>query len=113
MVKEGELLAVFNSVHRVMKAETLLKMRNIPFLLIPAPRALQTECGLALRFSPEDALQIITSLDYEGVMPEFIASYNSGDYVTVWHEPEPFSSSLFYAAVNEESRLCFNPGKGE
>ena len=39
MVQDGQLLAVFNSAHRVMKAESVLKARSLPVLLIPAPGA--------------------------------------------------------------------------
>ncbi|MCF6178964.1 MAG: DUF3343 domain-containing protein [Geopsychrobacter sp.] len=53
MVKEGDLVAIFNSIHRVMKAEKLLKQAGKDVLLIPVPRQLTSDCGLAIRFSPE------------------------------------------------------------
>jgi hypothetical protein len=51
MVREGDLVAIFNSIHRVMKAEKILKERRLDILLIPAPRSLQSDCGLAIRYS--------------------------------------------------------------
>ncbi|HEY5523020.1 MAG TPA: putative Se/S carrier-like protein, partial [Desulfuromonadaceae bacterium] len=39
MIQNGQLLAVFNSAHRVMKAEYVLKRCGLEILLIPAPRA--------------------------------------------------------------------------
>ena len=84
MVQEGHLLAVFNSAHRVMKAENLLKSLGLPILLIPAPRQLQTDCGLALRFSEEDRAGIISALGLEDLLPEFISQYQKGDFVLVW-----------------------------
>ena len=58
MVKENDYVAIFHSIHRVLKAEKLLKQDKVDFLLIPVPRQLTSDCGLALRFSPEvkDAL---------------------------------------------------------
>ena len=40
MVNNDEYVAIFNSIHRVMKAEKMLKELRLPILLIPAPRAL-------------------------------------------------------------------------
>lgn len=44
-------ILIFNSVHRVMKAEKLLKSAAIPFKTIPVPRKLSSDCGLAIRVS--------------------------------------------------------------
>lgn len=48
MVQDGDYVAIFNNIHRVMQAEKLLKEQRHPVLLIPVPRALQSDCGLAL-----------------------------------------------------------------
>ena len=47
VVKDGDYIAIFNSIHRVMAAEKLLKEKHLTMLLIPAPRALTADCGLA------------------------------------------------------------------
>ena len=93
MVSEGHLLAVFNSAHRVMKAENSLKSIGLPILLIPAPRKLQTDCGLAIRFNEEDRLGVMTVLEQEGLLPEFISRLEAGEYVTVWSCPDQRSSA--------------------
>ncbi len=85
MVQEGHLLAVFNSAHRVMKAESRLKALGLPILLIPAPRQLQTDCGLALRFLEEDRTGIMDVLEQEKLLPEFIFRYEAGNFVTIWN----------------------------
>lgn len=51
MLNDGEYVAIFNNVHRVLQAERLLKEQGFPVLLIPVPRALQSDCGLALCFT--------------------------------------------------------------
>lgn len=84
MVQEGQLLAVFNSAHRVMKAESVLKALGLSILLIPAPRQLQTDCGLALRFTEEDRGRIMQTLQQKGLLPAFVSVYQRGAYITTW-----------------------------
>lgn len=84
MVKEGQLLAVFNSTHRVMKAESMLKARGLQMLLIPAPRQLKTDCGLAIRFDEEYREALMNTLEQEKLLPEFIARLTASGYETVW-----------------------------
>lgn len=81
MVQEGDYLAVFNSTHRVMKAESLLKSKNLPILLIPAPRQLKTDCGLALRFNDEIYDQVLLHLSSEDLKPSFITRFQNGKYL--------------------------------
>lgn len=84
MIQEGHLLAVFNSAHRVMKAESRLKALGLPILLIPAPRQLRADCGLAIRFTQEDRTGIMAALEQEKLLPEFVSRYEGGGFVTVW-----------------------------
>jgi len=84
MVQEGHLLAVFNSGHRVMKAEGILKALGLAVLLIPAPRQLQTDCGLALRFCEDARERIMETLERENLLPAFVSAYRGGEYVTTW-----------------------------
>lgn len=81
MTQEGDYLAVFNSAHRVMKAEAVLKSKNIPILLIPAPRQLQTDCGLALRFNNETYSQVIQELSFSELKPAFVSRFLNGVFV--------------------------------
>lgn len=86
MVEEGHLLAVFNSAHRVMKAEGVLKALGLPILLIPAPRKLLTDCGLAIRFSEETRTAVMGALEQAGLLPEFITRLEEGNFVTIWKD---------------------------
>jgi hypothetical protein len=88
MVQEGQLLAVFNSAHRVMKAESVLKALGMPILLIPAPRQLQTDCGLALRFTEEDRNSIMQVLKQKHLLPAFVSKYQDGTFITTWMNEE-------------------------
>lgn len=80
MVNDGDYVAIFNSVHRVMKAEKLLKERRLPILLIPAPRALHADCGLAIRYAEVDRQAVETLLDEAGLAPEEIHVKRAGEY---------------------------------
>lgn len=87
MVQDGQLLAVFNSAHRVMKAESVLKAKSLPILLIPAPRALSADCGLAIRYNEDSGNEILKVLNDEKLLPAFICRRISANkYETIWNE---------------------------
>ena len=50
VVEDGDCVAIFQSIHKVMKAEKILKGHELEILLIPVPRQLTSDCGLAIRF---------------------------------------------------------------
>lgn len=81
MVRENDFIAVFHSIHRVMKAEKILKGADISILLIPAPRQISSDCGLALRYLPEDADQVKNLLTAQGLPPAEIYQYEGGKFV--------------------------------
>lgn len=83
MVNEGDYVAIFNSVHKVMKAEKLLKKEQIPMLLIPAPRSLSSDCGLAIRYGAADRHQLETLLATADLLPEEIFQKSGEHFVRV------------------------------
>jgi hypothetical protein len=70
MVRDGDFIALFHSMHRVMGAEKVLKREGAPFLLIPAPRELSSACGLAIRFEAENREHIEAILRREHLLPK-------------------------------------------
>ena len=85
MIQNGQLLAVFNSAHRVMKAENILKTCGLPILLIPAPRALSTDCGLAIRYDSDLSDIVLQALTSENMLPTVIYRKESDSiYDPVW-----------------------------
>ena len=52
-----------------MEAERLLKDRHLKMLLIPAPRALAADCGLAIRYAGEDRAEVEGALAEAGLLP--------------------------------------------
>jgi len=45
-----------------MKAEKILKEAGIPHKLIPVPRSISYDCGVCLRFIPEQQEKIVEAL---------------------------------------------------
>ena len=85
MIQNGQFLAVFNSAHRVMKAEDVLKKSGLTILLIPAPRALSTDCGLAIRYNDDIYDRVLQTLTSENILPDFIYLKDSDThYQLIW-----------------------------
>jgi hypothetical protein len=81
MVKENDYVAIFHSIHRVLKAEKILKQAEVVFLLIPVPRQLTSDCGLALRFSPETKEVLLGILADAGLPPAEMYQRSDGAYL--------------------------------
>lgn len=87
MIQNEQLLAVFSSAHRVMKAESILKQHGFPIRLIPAPRALSTDCGLAIRFDSDQYDQVFQALNSADHSPTCIyRKCSDSDYQPIWSE---------------------------
>jgi len=54
---------LFESVHRVMGAEKILKERGIQVDLIPVPREISTDCGVAVELSKESEEKALLILE--------------------------------------------------
>lgn len=80
MVNEGDYVAIFHSIHKVLKAEKLLKQAKVPFLLIPVPRQLTSDCGLALRFTPETSEKLLSHLQEANLPPVELHQRQGDDY---------------------------------
>lgn len=44
-----EIVLIFRGTHQVLSAEKALKRGGVPMRLIPVPRRLTSDCGLAIR----------------------------------------------------------------
>jgi Putative Se/S carrier protein-like len=80
MVRDGDLVAIFHSIHRVMKAEKILKQNRLDILLIPVPRQLTSDCGLAIRMVPEIRAAVWKLLEQEGLLPAELYQRCAGHY---------------------------------
>ena len=62
----------FNSIHRVMKAEKILKREGVSITLVPTPRRISSDCGMVVRVDCGEldrAQKILktSGLDVEGI----------------------------------------------
>jgi hypothetical protein len=68
-----------------MKAESILKKCRLAILLIPAPRALSTDCGLAIRYDSDNSEAVFHSLASEKLLPATIyRKVNDSCYEQIW-----------------------------
>ncbi len=70
MVRENDYVAIFHSIHRVMRAEKVLKKEKAEMLLIPVPRQLTSDCGLAIRYAEGGRKLVEAILARENLLPE-------------------------------------------
>lgn len=80
MVKEGDLVAIFHSIHRVMAAEKLLKQERAEILVIPVPRQLTSDCGLAIRYPETERARVDSILAAAGLTAAEIYRREGGNY---------------------------------
>lgn len=79
MVRNG--LLIFNSVHKVMKAEKALRRAGLDVRIMPVPRKLSSDCGLSLAFRVEDFTSVVEALDESACQAEEIYRLDGEDYV--------------------------------
>jgi Putative Se/S carrier protein-like len=80
MVKEGDCVAIFHSIQRVMKAEKQLLAREQDILLIPVPRRLSADCGMAIRFPLESLASVRSALDQINMQIAELWLMKNGEY---------------------------------
>jgi hypothetical protein len=80
LVNEGDCLAIFHSVHRVMKAEKILNGQKLNILLIPVPRQLSADCGMAIRYSGDIHTTVQRALAENGLPVAETWLMRSGKY---------------------------------
>jgi hypothetical protein len=81
MINDQDYVAIFHSIHRVLRAEQLLKTAGAAFLLIPVPRKLTSDCGLALRIAPAQLVAVFAVLAEAGLLPPELYQLRAGEYV--------------------------------
>ncbi len=69
-----------------MEAERLLKDKSLKILLIPAPRALAADCGLAIRYAEEIRGEVEGALADAGLLPRDLYRKNGEEFVKIGEE---------------------------
>ena len=79
----AEIIMVFASNTEVLNVEDCLEEMELAFELVPVPKEVNANCGLAISFKEEDEAEIKTALAGAGFSP--LASYwRQGDYFLPW-----------------------------
>ena len=60
-------LLIFDTTHHALWAEEIARGKRLGVDVAPAPAEADAKCDLALAFLEEDELELIASLDAEGV----------------------------------------------
>ena len=60
-------MAIFLSIHYVLKAEQLLKENNISLDVVPVPREISGDCGMAITFDSTQLAAVQGILDAAGI----------------------------------------------
>ncbi|MDR2946522.1 MAG: DUF3343 domain-containing protein [Candidatus Adiutrix sp.] len=68
----GKIILVFASNTLVLNAEDLLDDLDMLFELIPVPKEVNPNCGLAISFQEEDSPAIMAALKLAGLKPETV-----------------------------------------
>jgi len=69
MLKSDDIIIIFGSPHRAMKAEKILKQAQLPITLIPAPAGLVEGCALAIRLAENIFQAVLATLAAAGMEP--------------------------------------------
>ncbi|MBF0530214.1 MAG: DUF3343 domain-containing protein [Deltaproteobacteria bacterium] len=56
------LILILASIHHVLKAEKILKKTSVAFDLVPVPKEVNPDCGLAVEIATEDLKEVIDAL---------------------------------------------------
>ena len=65
-----KLIYILPSIHHILKAEKLLKKAALPFDLIPVPKEVNPDCGMALELDPDHGEIVLAALTRAGLIVE-------------------------------------------
>jgi hypothetical protein len=60
-------VALFHSTAHAIRAERVLERAGLQIKMIPTPRRLSSDCGMALRFDRADEERVVAALEENGV----------------------------------------------
>ena len=72
---------LLESIHQVMRAEKLLKAKGVKIDLIPVPREISSDCGMAIELPSEEERKVMNLLEERGIpVREWYARDNQGTF---------------------------------
>ena len=76
----AEIILVFASNTEVLNAEDCLEEADLPFELVPVPKEVNPNCGLAISFAPTDESNIMAALAEGGLTPQAAYLRRGGEF---------------------------------
>ncbi len=73
----AKAFCLFQSVHRVMKAERLCREASIPYQIVPVPKEVSSECGMALEIDVDDKSRVASKCREAGIEIQFYQKRDS------------------------------------
>lgn len=74
-----ECYLLFPSIHHLLEAERVLQAGRVGFTLVPAPRVLTSDCGMAIKFHPSWEATVRRMLAEEKIPSRGIYRLNEGE----------------------------------
>ncbi len=83
-MKASSCVIILFSIHFVLKAEKLLLENNISIDVIPVPRSISSDCGMAIKYSCEETEQVQDLLNRERInIARIYTCEEDGDFIQV------------------------------
>ncbi len=73
-------ILIFPSIHHVLRAEKILKRSGQEFDLVPVPKEVNPDCGMAVETAPENAELVGAVLAQAGLIPEAVYLRQGGEF---------------------------------
>ncbi|MDR2140436.1 MAG: DUF3343 domain-containing protein [Deltaproteobacteria bacterium] len=83
MTEEAEIILIFSSNTKILNAEDLLEEMSLPITLVPVPKEVNPNCGLAISFAESQKEKIMTVLLAADLKPS-VAYRRQGQDFSVW-----------------------------
>jgi len=78
MSDEEKCILTFESVHQALRAEKVLLEAGFSVIVLPVPREISSDCGIAIKFSCEEEMRVKTVLEEQKVRIEGIHQLGGG-----------------------------------
>jgi len=78
-----EMILVFASNTEVLNVEDTLEDLDLPFELVPVPKEVNPNCGLAISFRQRNQVEIMSALEDSGFRPAASYLRRGGEFISL------------------------------
>lgn len=80
----NKVILVFSSTHYAVRAEKIIRQNKIDFEVIPAPREISSDCGMALKFNRKDLAELHKIIENASIKIENIYSKEQNQWNMIY-----------------------------